>query len=159
MPDVDVTVAQPHERAVLDNLLQLYIHDFSEHLAADRPEGDLGNDGRFPAYPLDAYWRERTHVPLLVRLNGSLVGLALLNNSSHTGRAVERNMAEFFIVRRHRRGGVGTAAAQAIFSRYPGQWEAAVARRNVAALPFWRNAVTRHPLAEDIEVCDVTSAI
>jgi predicted acetyltransferase len=49
-------------------------------------------------------------------------------------------MAEFFILRGHRRGGAGTAAARALFARYPGRWEVAVARRNTPALGFWRRA-------------------
>jgi predicted acetyltransferase len=134
--------------------MQLYIHDFSEHWAG-RAEGELDEVGRFSGYPLEVYWREATHVPLLLRLDGRLVGFALLNNASHTGGAADRNMAEFFVVRKHRRGGVGTAAAQTILSRYPGVWEIAVARRNTAALSFWRKAVTQHPLAADIEESDV----
>ena len=68
------------------------------------------------------------------------------------------NMAEFFIVRKHRRSGVGLAAAQAIFSRYPGRWEAAVARRNTAALAFWRKAAAQHPEIEALTETDVASA-
>ena len=154
MREVSVARAAPHERRALENLMQLYIHDFSERWV-DRPEGELRDDGRFPDYPLDAYWREANHVPLLVRRSGRLVGFALLNDSSHTDRAVDRNMAEFFIVRKHRRSGVGTAAAHTIFSRYPGQWEAAVARTNTAALSFWRGAVKQHPASEGIEECDI----
>jgi predicted acetyltransferase len=63
-------------------------------------------------------------------------------------------MREFFIARRHRRSGVGTAAAQAIISRWPGQWEAAVMRANAAALPFWRSVAATHPCAEDIAEID-----
>ncbi len=156
MSDVDVTVAAAHERAALENLFQLYIHDFSEHWF-DRPEGELRADGRFEDYPLDPFWAESDHVPLLLRLNGHLVGFALLDRESHLGGVVDRNMAEFFIVRKHRRGRVGTAAAQAIFSRYPGRWETAIVRRNVAALAFWRKAVTEHPAVQDVVETDLVT--
>jgi predicted acetyltransferase len=154
--NVQVVTAEPHDRAVLANLMQLYVHDFSEHWAG-RSEGELGENGRFPDYPLDPYWSDPTHVPLLIRIDAKLTGFALLNNASHTGRPVERNMAEFFIVRKHRRGGIGTLAAHLIFSRYPGQWESAIARRNAAALAFWRNAIRRHPLATEIDELDIAS--
>ena len=98
------------------------------------------------------------HVPLLLRLGGNLIGFALLNASSHSGLPIDRNMAEFFIVREYRRDGVGTVAATAIFSGYPGQWEAAVARKYVGALAFWRNVVRRHPRVEDVEETDHSSA-
>ena len=67
-------------------------------------------------------------------------------------------MAEFFVVRAHRRGGAGTNAARAIFSRYPGTWEAAVSRRNVGALPFWRHAIKGHPNVSEIEELDLNTA-
>lgn len=96
-------------------------------------------------------------MPLLLRVNSNIVGFALLNRHNHTDRPLDRNMAEFFILRKHRRGGAGTAAAQAIFSRYPGVWEAAVARRNVAGLAFWHKAIGEHPLVQDVEEINVAT--
>lgn len=156
MSGVDVAVALPAERGALANLMQLYVHDFSE-LWSGRPEGELEDDGRFADYPLDAYWREPDHIPLLLRRDGRLIGFALLNAASHSGRPVDHNMAEFFIVRKHRRGGAGTLAARTVFSRYPGLWEAAVARRNLAALAFWRKAVQQHARAAEMEETDVAT--
>jgi predicted acetyltransferase len=158
MSRVEVALASQHERNALENLMQLYIHDFSEHWAGSA-NGEIGDNGRFTPYPLDAYWREPSHLPLLLRLEGRLVGFALLNDHSHTGRPLDRNVAEFFVVRKHRRGGVGREAAATIFSRFPGQWETAVARRNVAALSFWRRVVTHHPLVQCIEETDVANEV
>lgn len=157
MPDVELKVAEPHERTAIENLMQLYTHDFSEFWAG-RPEGELGVDGRFAEYPLDPFWRDEGHVPLLLHSQGLLIGFALLNRRSHSGQPLDRNMGEFFIVRKHRRGGMGTAAAHAIFSRYPGVWETAVARANVAALAFWRRAVASHPQAHAVEEADFSTA-
>jgi predicted acetyltransferase len=67
------------------------------------------------------------------------------------------NMAEFFVARKHRGAGVGRAAAREIFSRYPGRWEVAVARRNVRALPFWRDTIVSHPAVVDIEQQDLAT--
>jgi predicted acetyltransferase len=154
--NVQLVPAIPGDRPALENLMQLYVHDFSEHWAG-RTEGELGEDGRFPPYPLDAYWSQPTHIPLLIRVDGRLAGFALVNDASHSGRPVDRNVAEFFVVRKHRRSGVGMIAAHQTFSRYPGLWEAAVARRNVAALAFWRRAIRQHPLATDIDEADITT--
>lgn len=154
---IEVSVALPHERAAMANLMQLYIHDFSEYWAGSS-RGELGDDGRFEPYPLDPYWTDAARVPLLVRVDGRLAGFALLDRNAHTGRAVDHNMAEFFIARKHRGGGVGTAAAQTILTRYPGTWETAVARPNVRALSFWRRTIRTHPAAAGIEEHDITSA-
>jgi len=153
---VKVVAALPEDRVALANMMQLYSHDFSE-LWAGGPRGELGADGLFTAYPLDAWWREPDHIPLLVKVGGFLAGFALLDKMSHTGQPLDRNMAEFFIVRKHRRSGVGTAAARAIFNRYPGRWETAVARANHGALAFWHAAI--EPLADEMELVDVESAL
>ena len=153
MPEVELKLAEPHERVAIENLMQLYTHDFSEFWAG-RAEGEIGADGRFGDYPLDPYWRDEGHLPLLLTSEGRLIGFALLNRTAHSGRPLDRNMGEFFIVRKHRRGGMGTAAAHAIFSRYPGVWETAVARRNVAALAFWRRAAASYPQTQAVEEAD-----
>ncbi len=150
---IEVTLAERAEAQVLGNLLQFYVHDFSEFWAGSA-RGELENSGRFWDWPLEDYWRDEERVPLLIRAGGSLAGFALLDRTSHTGKRVDRNMAEFFIVRKHRRCGAGTVAARTIFSRYPGVWEAAVARPNLAALAFWRRAAGRHPAVTEIEETD-----
>lgn len=153
---VEVAIATASQRPAFENMMQLYTHDFSEQWR-DRATGEVDEQGRFPEYPLDPYWRDEDHVPLLLRVNSRIVGFALLNRHNHTDRPLDRNMAEFFILRKHRRSGAGTAAAQAIFSRYPGVWEAAVARRNVGGLAFWHKAIGEHPLVQEVEEIDVAT--
>ena len=156
MAAVEIVAALPEDRVALANMMQLYAHDFSE-LWSGEARGELGEDGLFAAYPLDVWWREPDHIPLLVKAGGFLAGFALLNKTSHTGASLDRNMAEFFVVRKHRRSGVGTAAARMIFTRYPGRWETAVARANHGALAFWRAAI--QPLVEEVELVDVESPL
>jgi predicted acetyltransferase len=144
LPKIDVVVAAPIERPILENLFQLYTHDFSVHWAGTS-KGELDADGRFAPYPLEHYWRDADRIPLLFRREGNLVGCALLNSASPLGGSIEHNMAEFFVVRKHRGAGVGAAAARAILDRYPGEWTIAVARKNVDALAFWRKVLASVP--------------
>lgn len=158
LPPVEVALAKRSERATLANLFQLYTHDFSEHWAG-QARGELTDDGLFEPYgPLGLYWREDGRIPLLLRLEGRPIGFALVNDVGHSGRPVDRNMAEFFIARKHRRSRAGMAAAQAIFSRYPGQWQAAVIRPNIGALAFWRRAISEHPQVDAVEETDHATA-
>ena len=166
MSGLEISIASPAHKDALRNMMQLYVHDFSEHWAG-RSQAEwagnerfalLGEDGRFLDYPLDDYWGAADHVPLLIRSGGHLAGFALLNKHAHSGLPVDRNMAEFFVARYHRRSGTGTRAAHEIFSRYPGVWETAVARRNIGAQGFWRNAAASHPRASGIEETDHQSA-
>lgn len=155
MRGLSVDIATAAERAVVDNLVQLYIHDFSE-LYAGTSRSDLGADGRYVVdIPLDRWWGGADdHVPLLLRVDGRLAGFALINASPHGRAPVDRNIAEYFIVRKYRRAGVGTAAAHAIFDRWPGHWEAAVMRENIAARAFWERCIRSYPGTRDIVIGD-----
>jgi len=134
--------AGPERRGTLDALFQLYTHDFGDYWAGtDR--GELGEDGRFPDYPyLDSYWAEPRREPYLIRVDGHLAGFVLINDHSHSGLLLDFAVAEFFVVRKHRLGGVGRAAARAAIAGRAGQWELAIARRNVSAHAFWRGVAT-----------------
>jgi predicted acetyltransferase len=138
MTEVTLEVAGPDRREALANLFQFYTYDFTEQWS-DQARGELSEQGLFPDYPyLDAYWTEPGRTPYLIRADGHLAGFVLLNGYSHSGLPLDHAVAEFFVVRKHRRGGVGRAAARAAIAPRPGQWELAVARRNTEALPFWR---------------------
>ena len=50
-------------------------------------------------------------------------------------------MAEFFVLRKYRRGGVGTDAARAVFARFPGEWQTRQQFENTGAIAFWRRAI------------------
>ena len=149
MTVVEIIEAQPDQAPALTAMFQLYWHDFSRFLPHE--DAELAEDGRFgpPAF-LDRYWRNEERLPLLIRVGGRLAGFALLNRYSRIGDPPDRAMAEFFVVRRHRRTGVGTIAARLIFDRYPGQWEVAVMRENRAALAFWKRAIRDHAGASAI---------
>lgn len=150
MADVALEILARSQRQTLANLLQLYTHDFSEHWSGTA-EGELEEDGRFSPYPhLDSYWTEPGRVPLLLRTRGRIAGFCLLNRHHHGARPVDWNVAEFFVVRKHRRGGIGAAAARQVFASRPGVWEVAVARRNTGALAFWRRVIASQPRLDDL---------
>ena len=154
MDGVTVVPATAVDQPKIANMLQLYIYDFTEMWAGEE-RGELEEDGSFGAYePLGSYWREDGREPLLIRVGGRLAGFALLNQETRTGRAADWDMAEFFIVRKHRRSGAGMAAAHAIFESHPGQWELAIARGNLGAQKFWPRTVASAPGVRAIETLD-----
>jgi predicted acetyltransferase len=141
-PKVELEPCGPDRRQTLVNLFQLYCHDFSEQWF-DRPEGELDEEGRLQEYGLlDNYWSEPDHEAMLIRAGGRLAGFVLVNSYSHSGLPLDHQIAEFFVVRKHRRARVGQAAALAVIGARPGLWELAVARRNVGAQVFWRRVAT-----------------
>jgi predicted acetyltransferase len=52
------------------------------------------------------------------------------------------DMAEFFVLRGHRRRGIGTQIAHQLWTRFTGPWEVRMMRLNVAACQFWARAIS-----------------
>jgi predicted acetyltransferase len=154
---VEVSDAVPAHARLIQNLMQLYTHDFSEFWAGTS-RGDVDPEGLFTAYPLEDYWSRPNWSAGLIWCAGKLAGFALVNDITHSGLHAQRNMGEFFILRKYRGNGVGRTAAETLFSRQPGSWEVAVARRNSRALQFWRKVVRSSRQASGIEEIDVQSA-
>jgi predicted acetyltransferase len=123
---------------VLANLLELYAHDFSEFHPLD-----IGDDGRFGYSSLPLYWSEPNRHPFLFRVDGKLAGLALVKQGSEiSGNPAAWDMAEFFVLRRYRRHGIGSQAAQEIWRQFPGAWEVRVMQTNLPAQEFWQRAIS-----------------
>jgi predicted acetyltransferase len=138
---VRLELATPEHATVLSNLLELYIHDLSEIFPVEP-----GNDGRFGYEYLPRYWSEpdRRHA-FLIRCEEAIAGFALTTRGSPaTEDPSDFDVAEFFVLRGHRRSGVGREAARALWDRLPGSWVVRVSEANRAGLPFWRAVVREY---------------
>jgi predicted acetyltransferase len=136
-PKIEVVSALPGQAPVLDNLLQLYAHDFSEF-----HDVQFNDQGRFVYKQLPLYFNEAGRHALLVRVDGKLAGFVLVKRGSEVSDdAAVWDMAEFFVVRGKRRHGVGTHIAHEVWKRLPGTWEVRVMIANPAAISFWERAI------------------
>lgn len=127
------------QAAVLQNLFELYVYDFSEQLPLD-----LKPSGLFEVRLGDEWWSRDDHFPFFIRANeGTLVGFALVRRGSRVTDAREvMDVAEFFVVRGARARGVGQAAAHALFARLDAPWEVRVRESNPRAQTFWSRVVS-----------------
>ena len=125
-----MTEAKEEDRVLVDRLMQLYLHDFS---AFDGRQ--LSDDGRFDYPWLDAYWSDDDRHAYVLRVDGRPAGFALVRLGDPT------EMAEFFVVRSHRRSGVGASAAREVFASHHGDWRVSEVAGNPAAVAFWRSVI------------------
>ncbi|HEY1751992.1 MAG TPA: GNAT family N-acetyltransferase [Caulobacteraceae bacterium] len=143
---VTVDPAPASEQPLLQGLMQFYQYDFSELEPDGSPELDFNAAGLLEPYRyLPDYWTEAGRIPLVIRRGGKPAGFALVNRRFHLGGEADRNMAEFFVARKHRRHGVASQAVRLILAAYPGRWEVAVLARNPGALAFWPRAIAAAP--------------
>jgi predicted acetyltransferase len=154
--DVHLSKAMREQEPLLQKLAQLYTHDFSEFWTGTL-RGDLNADGSFDPYPMDEYWVDPNLSASLIWHDKVLAGFALVNGETHSGEPAERNMAEFFILRKYRGIGVGRQAATLLFKDHPGTWEVAVARKNIRACEFWSAIIASEPNVADFRLLDVAN--
>lgn len=136
---VELIRAGAEHQSALGNLLELYIHDFSELVPID-----VGHDGRYGYKSLPLYWSDNSRLPFLARLDGKLVGFVLVTrNSEPSSNGDAWDMTEFFVLRRYRHHGIGTELARKVWLRCPGIWRIRVMENNVLARKFWESSITK----------------
>jgi predicted acetyltransferase len=135
---VELIQAGAKQQSVLENLLQLYIHDFSELVPQD-----VGDDGRYSYKNLSLYWSDSSRQPFLARFDGKLAGFALVTISELSGDGEGYDMAEFFVLRLYRHRGIGRELAEKVWLRLPGLWRIRVRENNVAACKFWASSIAK----------------
>ncbi len=138
--DVQVVEASIEQKPVLHRLMQLYLYDTSEFTG-----DDASPDGVFTYRYFDEYWRKPDRFPFLIYCGANLAGFVLVN--SHTvvlEQGAGRSIAEFFVMRKYRRQGVGRRAAFYAFDRFPGLWEVRENSKNFAGQEFWRTIIAEY---------------
>lgn len=120
---------------LLQNLLQFYIYDFSEFIDIDVTE-----NGIFREYPIGKYFTETGHFPYLLLVEGKYAGFVLVQFVQEERKSYF-TVAEFFIMKKYRREGLGKLVAKEIFQLHKGSWEVFQMSKNKPAQNFWRNVI------------------
>jgi len=138
--EVALIPAVVEQKPLVARLFQLYAYDFSE-VTGDDP----GPAGLFRVPSIDRYWQETGWRPFLLEVDGACAGFVVVSGRSRLADGLDRwDMAEFFVLRRHRRAGVGMRAAVLAFEAFPGPWEVRQMARATAATAFWRKVIDRY---------------
>lgn len=135
VPIVSLDAATAADATLLGNLLELYAHELSDVF----PDVVLGPDGRYGYPRLPLYWSEPDRrFAFVIRADGQVAGFVLATRGSPMAADPEvLDVAEFFVLRRYRRLGVGRRAARLLWRRLPGRWMVRVAEGNRGGLAFW----------------------
>lgn len=137
---VELVPVAEQDKSVLANLMQLYRYDLSEIRGYD-----LTVHGTFTYRYLDQYFLEDAREACLITADGRLAGFTMTRGLDDGGREV----SEFFVVRRHRRLGIGRTAAERMLRQHPGSWQLAVDHANHQAARFWlrlTNVISEGPV-------------
>ncbi len=131
---VTVELVSHESRPILENMLQLYLHDLSEFRGSVPDQhGRFGSDNRYASY-----FTSSDRCAYVVRHLNQPSGFALVRGLTERRRVV----GGFFIVRSLRRHGLGRDAVLALLQRHPGPWEIAFQEENPRAATFWRSVAS-----------------
>jgi predicted acetyltransferase len=132
--------ASKEDKTAIENLMQFYIYDFTEFI-----KYDVEDNGLFAPYPhLEDYWREENNkFPYVIRKEDKYVGFVLVKLIESEERSYF-SIAEFFVMKKYRRLGIGKAIAVQVFDLHKGQWEVYQKESNKPAQVFWKNVIKEY---------------
>ena len=134
---VEVRRAEAHESAALSRMLELYQHDLS-----DIWNQELDSEGLY-GYSLGRYWANTDCHAFVVLVEGHYAGFALVDRATKVQDGGYW-MDQFFVVKKHRRSGVGHTLATEVLTSLPGRWEVGQMLENHPAQSFWRRVINAH---------------
>lgn len=128
------------EKEILRNLLEKYDYEFSQW-----DKRDVNNLGLY-GYPyLDHYWTEEKRWAYFILADGKLAGFAMVNDLPEVDNsATDFQMAEFFILHKYRRSGVGKQAFFKILEIHKGKWQLKRHPANTASVHFWDHVIDEY---------------
>lgn len=136
--DIKIIKATEDQRPILANLLELYAYDFTEFF-----DFDIGDNGFYGYEKLPLFWIDPNRYPYLIYVKDKIAGLVMVQKGSPISDDHDIwDIAEFFIMKKYKRQGIGTAVAHQIWNRFTGKWQVRVLVENKIATNFWLNAVT-----------------
>ena len=137
--DIKLIEASHIHKDVIKNLMQFYMYDFSEFV-----DVDVEADGLFAAYKnLDDYWNDENRFSYIIQKDEIYIGFVLI-------RYIEEqplnhfSIAEFFVMRKYRRKGIGKSIATQIFNSHKGKWEVFQKDNNKPAQLFWNKVINEY---------------
>ncbi|MEJ8547984.1 GNAT family N-acetyltransferase [Brevibacillus borstelensis] len=133
---MELVLCDKHQKEILLNLYQLYLHDLSEYSSYI----EIGSHGLFDFGNNHLYWEKKDSLyPYLIIHNGLPVGFILLAGQPYTFPDTDYSLQEIFLLRNHRRKGLGRQAIRQLFNIHPGKYYVCQLAKNNPALSFFRN--------------------
>jgi predicted acetyltransferase len=125
------------EKEILKNLLEKYNYEFSQW-----DKRDVNKLGLYGYKYLDYYWAEDKRWAYFILVDGNLAGFAMVTDLPEVDdRDTDFQMAEFFVMHKYRRKGVGKQAFFKVLDIHKGRWQLKRHPANLASVHFWNKVI------------------
>lgn len=127
------------EKEILQNLLEKYMHEFSQWNAQD-----VNGWGMYGYNYLDNYWSEEGRYAFFIMAEDKLAGFAMVRVGMEDEEEIDYVMSEFFVMHKYRKRGVGKAAVYETLRRFHGKWKLQRHPCNLPAVHFWDKVIEEY---------------
>ena len=129
-----------NDKATLGNLLEKYDYDFSQY-----EDSDVDDTGLYGYKYLDEYFTQEDNGrhAFFIKVDGKLAGFVLVRSEGDFTDNADYSIAEFFVMHKYRRMGLGEYAFARVLDMFKGKWEVSVLQRNLPALSFWTKTISK----------------
>lgn len=130
--NIEIRQVSIDEKEILKNLLEKYDYEFSQW-----DKRDVNNLGLYGYQYLDYYWTEKNRWTYFVLVNQKLAGFAMINDIPEVDdRETDFQIAEFFILYKYRRSGIGKHLLFNVLNKHRGRWQLKCHPKNVVSVYF-----------------------
>lgn len=135
--NIEIRKVSIDEKEILKNLLEKYDYEFSQY-----DKRDVNNLGLFGYQYLDYYWTEEKRFAYFVLVDSKLAGFVMINDLPEVDdRETDFQIAEFFILYKYRRLGIGKRLFFEVLKKHHGKWQLICHPHNKVSLEFWTRAI------------------
>lgn len=128
---VKLEIVSLEGKKILENLIQLYLHDIS----IDFPIDYNSSNGLYD-YDLEPYFNNKNSKAYFIKNEDDINGFILVDFND------DKNIIqEMFILNNYKRNGIGKIAVNEIFDMFKGKWEIKSLPCSKRAESFWTNVV------------------
>jgi Predicted acetyltransferase len=139
--DISIQPMLIEQKSLLIQLMELYMYDFSLY-----SNDNVNEYGYFGYSHIDDYWNEDGRFPYLIRVDRKISGFVLVRSCCEYNEMMlnPHNIAEFFVMQKYRRLGVGKFVAMRVFDMHRGAWEVTQWSNNIPAQNFWKAVISEY---------------
>ena len=137
---VPVGIANYH---TIQNMARFYVYDMSEYLG-HQTGWEIPLNGLYECIDFKMYWdNPKTQFPFLIYCGDEIAGFVIIDKRGMNP-DVDFNVAQFFIIRKFKRAGIGRRIAVDCFNQFIGKWNVMCLPENVGAYKFWSSVIREY---------------
>lgn len=131
--DIKINKVAKKNRKILENLMQLYLHDLSLYFPIDFNS----NKGLYE-YDLDPYFDK--NYAFFIKSNDDILGFVLIDDNGDNNYEI----SEIFVLNNYKCKNIGENAVSKVFNKFKGNWTIKAVPSSPKAESFWKKTISKY---------------